>query len=101
MARLEDLTTGTRLTGLAASGTVTVESAQWIGEQCLRVIFRDSDGHLGERFVYRNDEPSVELVEMGRPWSFGDVLSKREGGDRGIDHTGLDPFFALGAEVFL
>ncbi len=43
MARLEDLRTGTRLTGLAASGTVTVESVQWIGEQALKVIFRDGE----------------------------------------------------------
>jgi hypothetical protein len=38
MARLEDLATGTRLTGLAASGSATVESVQWIGEQALKVI---------------------------------------------------------------
>ena len=77
MAGLEDLTTGTRVTSLTASGTATVESAQWIGEQGLKVIFRDADGHLGDRFVYRDDEPSLELVEMGRPWSFdgdGDLL---------------------------
>jgi hypothetical protein len=32
---------------------------------------------MGERFVYRDDEPSQELVEMDRPWSFdgdGDLL---------------------------
>ncbi len=69
MARLEDLTTGTPLTGVTAAGTATVEFAQRIGEQGLKVIFRDSDGHLGDRFVYRDDEPSLELVEMGRPWS--------------------------------
>ena len=57
MARLEDLTTGTRVTGLISAGVVTVESAQWIGEQALKVIYRDG-------------EPSLELVEMGRPWSF-------------------------------
>ena len=77
MARLEDLATGTRLTGLAASGSATVESAQWIGEQALKVIFRDGDGQLSERLLYREDEPSLELVEMGRPWSFdgdGDLL---------------------------
>ena len=77
MARLEDLTTGTRVTGLTASGSATVESAQWIGDQGLKVIYRDADGGLGERFVYRDDEPSLELVEMGRPWSFdgdGDLL---------------------------
>ena len=64
MACLEDLTTGTRVTGLTASGAATVES----GEQGLKVIYRDADGGLGERFVYRDDEPSLELVEMGRPW---------------------------------
>ena len=77
MARLEDLATGTRLTGLAASGTATVESVQWIGEQALKIIYRDSDGQLGDRLLYRDDEPSLELVEMGRPWSFdgdGDLL---------------------------
>ena len=77
MARLEDLHTGTRLTGLGASGTAPVESIQWIGEQALRVIFRDGAGQLGERLLDRDDEPSLELVEMGRPWSFdgdGDLL---------------------------
>ncbi len=77
MARLEDLTTGTRLTGLAASGSATVESVQWIGEQALKVIYRDSEGQLSDRLLYRDDEPSLELVEMGRPWSFdgdGDLL---------------------------
>ncbi len=44
MARLEDLTTGTRVTGFTASGTATVESAQWIGDQAAKVIFRDGEG---------------------------------------------------------
>ena len=77
MARLEELATGTRLTGLAASGSATVESVQWIGEQALKVIYRDSEGKLSDRLLYRDDEPSLELVEMGRPWSFdgdGDLL---------------------------
>lgn len=61
MARLGDPATGTRLT---ASGSATVGSMQWIGEQGLKVIFRDSDGHLGERFVYRDDEPALQLAEV-------------------------------------
>ena len=69
MARLEDLASGTRVTGLTASGSATGESAQWIGEQGLKVIFRDSDGQPGDRLLYRDDEPSLELVEMGRRWS--------------------------------
>ncbi len=82
MARLEDLSVGTRLTGLTASGTATVESAQWIGEQGLKVIFRDSDGHLGERFVYRDDEPSLELVEMVSRLQESRAVAKQRGGSR-------------------
>jgi len=66
MARLEDLATGTRLTGLAASGSATVESVQWIGEQALKVIYRDSDGQLGDRLLYRDDEPPLPVADMAR-----------------------------------
>ena len=31
------------VSGHSASGTATVESVQWIGEQALRVIYRDGD----------------------------------------------------------
>ena len=70
MAKLEDLHAGARLTGLAPSGNATVESVQWIGEQTVKVIYRDGGGRLGERLVFRDDEPSLNLVEVGRPWSF-------------------------------
>ncbi len=89
MARLEDLATGTRL---AASGSATVASVQWIGDQALKVIYRDSEGQLGDRLLYRDDEPSLELVEMGRPWSFdgdGDLLrSVSEAYREGIQNGG-------------
>ena len=77
MTVLEDLTAGASVRGLLASGVATVESVRWIGQQALKVIFRDGEGQLGERLLYRDDEPSLELVEMGRPWSFdgdGDLL---------------------------
>ena len=70
MTSLEDLSTGTRVTGLGGPGTATVESVQWIGQQVLKVIFRDASGQLGERLLYRDDEAALELVEAGRPWSF-------------------------------
>ena len=58
MARLEDLTTGTRLTGLAVSGSATVESVQWIGGQRLSTpsfVFRDrtAASGRGKRGAYR------------------------------------------------
>ena len=70
MAALEELTTGTRVNGLAAVGTATVETTQWIGQQVLKVIFRDGEGQLRERHLYRDDEHELSLIESGRPWSF-------------------------------
>ncbi len=75
--RLEDLTAGTRVRGLTPDGVATVKAVDWFGEQGVEVIFQDPHGSLQERIVYRNDEPSLELVRGGRPWSFdgdGDLL---------------------------
>ena len=72
MTRLEELTTGTRLSGLSGSGIVTVESVQWIGHHALRVIFRSAASQLGEHLLYRDDEVQLELEESGPPWSFDD-----------------------------
>lgn len=77
MTRLEELTTGTRLSGLSGSRIDTVESVQWIGSHALRVIFRSADNQLAERLLYRDGEVQLELVESGPPWSFdgdGDLL---------------------------
>ncbi len=77
MKAREGLTAGASVRGLTESGVTTVESVQWIGEQAVKVIFRDGEGQLAERLLYRDDEPSVDLVEMGLPWSFdgdGDLL---------------------------
>lgn len=71
MTRLEDLCTGTRVNNLGGSGVATIESVQWIGQQALKVIFRDANGQLGERLLYRDDEPSLELVEAVGPSQSG------------------------------
>ena len=43
--------------------SATVESVQWIGEQAVKVIFRDGEGQLSERLLYRDDEPSLGLAD--------------------------------------
>ncbi len=55
-------TTGSRPTGLAASGSATVESVQWIGEQALKVIYRDSDGQLGDRLIHSDGDGGVRVA---------------------------------------
>jgi len=70
MARLEDLTAGTRMSGIAPIGVATVVSAEWIGDQAVKLVYKDTSGQYGERLVYRDDEPGLEIVAGGRPWSF-------------------------------
>ncbi len=69
MVRLEELTVGTRVRGLVPEGAATVKAVNWFGDSVVELIFETGKG-LGNRLVYRNDEPSLELVASGRPWSF-------------------------------
>ena len=69
MVRLEQLQTGTRVRGLTPEAIATVKSVTWYGDHCVEAVI-ESNGHLQQRLVYRTDEPSLELVEGGRPWSF-------------------------------
>jgi hypothetical protein len=68
--KLEELTNGTRVRGLLPDGVATIKSAQWFGDHGVEVIFTDAQGTLHQRIVYREDEPGIELLQSGRPWTF-------------------------------
>lgn len=70
MARLEDLKAGSSIRGLAPGGLATVVQIEWFGDQAVKVTFEDSAAQVRNRLVFRTEEPSLELVEEGRPWSF-------------------------------
>lgn len=70
MARLEDLTVGTRVSGVVPNAVVTVKSVAWSGNQAIEVIFEDIGGRLDRKLLFRNDEHQLEVVTAGRPWSF-------------------------------
>jgi SNF2 family DNA or RNA helicase len=100
--KLEELTTGTRVKGLAASGVTIIENVQWIGDQGVKVIFKDSGGALAERLLYRDDEPTLDLVEAGRPWSFtgdGNLLRLASEAYRIQLAWLFDPFVAITTSV--
>ena len=69
MARLEELTPGSRLEGLA-QGVVTLVGVDWYASDATSITFRDDAGRLGQEIVYRDDEPRLVLQEAGLPWSF-------------------------------
>ena len=69
MARLEDLTKGTRVRGISPSGPVTVIDADWIGSDVLNLTYEDASGVVERELVYRTSEPELSLDGDGRPWS--------------------------------
>ena len=69
MARLEELTKGTRVRGISPAGVVTVIDAEWIGSDVVNLTYEDSAGNLERELVYRTSEPALELDGEGRPWS--------------------------------
>ncbi len=70
MARLEELTPGTSVKGVLIDQLVTVVQARWIGSATLELTYKDAVGRLGSELLYRDREPTLEIAQAGRPWSF-------------------------------
>lgn len=70
MSRPEDLTKGTSIKGVLPDGLVTVVDVKWIGTVAVELTYKDASGRLGNELLYRDREPTLEVVTVGRPWSF-------------------------------
>ena len=68
--KLEDLQTDATLRGILPNVIVTVVSIAWHGSDALTLVYRGPNGRVADEILYRHDEPRLELVEAGRPWSF-------------------------------
>ena len=71
MAKLEDLTPGALVQGVAPEGPVEVVNVKWFGHAAVELTSKTpTTGGVGTRLLYRDDEPSLDVVERGLPWSF-------------------------------
>jgi hypothetical protein len=70
MSRLEDLKPNASVQGIMPSGLVTVVNVQWHGSDALELTYKTAEGKVANKLLYRHDEPRIEVVEQGRPWSF-------------------------------
>ncbi|RME72984.1 MAG: DUF3883 domain-containing protein [Verrucomicrobia bacterium] len=70
MAKLEDLTPGASIRGIRPNELVTVVAVKWYGSDAIELSYRDASGTPGTQIVYRDDETTLEVAEIGRPWSF-------------------------------
>ena len=70
MIRLEDLQPHAAVRGVLPAGLVTVVNVQWFGSEALELTYKDAGGKVANELLYRHDEPRLEIVQEGRPWSF-------------------------------
>jgi len=70
MARLEELTPGAALRGILPDSLVTIVAVNWYGSEAIDLTYKDAVGRPNSVLLYRDSEPTLELVSVGRPWSF-------------------------------
>jgi len=70
MTRLEDLQSTAAVRGILPDQVVTVVSVQWFGSEALELTYKGPSGRVANELLYRHDEPRLQVVEHGRPWSF-------------------------------
>jgi SNF2 family DNA or RNA helicase len=68
--KLEDIQPHASVRGIVPDATVTVVSVQWFGSDVLELTYKDHDSRVGQVLLYRSDEPRLEVIVVGRPWSF-------------------------------
>jgi hypothetical protein len=62
MARLEDITRGANLKGILPDSQVTVVDVAWHGAAVVELTYKDTTGRLGNELLYRDREPTIEIV---------------------------------------
>lgn len=96
--KLEDLQPDASLRGVLPNVLVTVVNVTWHGSDALTLVYRGPDGRVADEILYRHDEPRLEIVEAGRPWSFdGDGASYRLAAEAHRIHLAhlFDPVLAV------
>ena len=93
---LEELASGLRVTGVVANETVQVIFAQRHGADAVEVTYKTPSGELGQRVLFRRDEPSISVSTSGsRPFDAAPTEFKMVAEAQRIKLAGLyDPMLA-------
>ena len=70
MIKLENITTNQMLAGVESGKIVRVVSVEKLGEHSVTLYYKDNEGRLSERMLFRNDESAISLAESECPWGF-------------------------------
>jgi SNF2 family DNA or RNA helicase len=70
MSQLEELKPNASVKGVLPGCLVTVVNVQWFGSAALELTYKTPTGKVANELLYRHDEPRIEVVQQGQPWSF-------------------------------
>ncbi|MBA3017254.1 DUF3883 domain-containing protein [Patescibacteria group bacterium] len=70
MARLEDLKEGATVKGVRPDGPITIINVKWHGDAVVELTYKDSSGRPGNELIFRDREPTFEVIQPGQSWSF-------------------------------
>ena len=70
MLKLEQIAANQILAGIEPGKVVRVVSVEKLGEHAVTLYYKDGEGRLGERMIFRADEPAITLANSGCPWKF-------------------------------
>ena len=70
MIQLEHLTPDTLVNGILPDQAVKILSVTPKGSHAVAVVYRRAEGSLGETLLYRENEPSLSLVQAETRWAF-------------------------------
>ena len=69
MLKLEDITKDAQLRGVLPDQVVRIIQVDPISDHAVTIIYRDSQGSLGDQMLFRTDEARLELAQAGRSWA--------------------------------
>ena len=97
--RFDELKPGARINGLEIGSVAEIVQVTHFGADAVNITFR-ADGRVGERLLYRGDEATMSLVEIGRAYGFdadGSLLRLASEAYRiRLAHL-FDPYLAISA----
>lgn len=97
---LEQITAGSLVRGISGSEPVSVIAVNWHGSSAITVTYRQANGTLNERLLYREDEVHLEMAEPSAHWGFdGDAKTLRLTSEAYRIHLAhlFDPYLAVHA----
>ncbi len=98
MTRLEEITVGARIAGIAEGVLVNVVAVKWHGTSALTITFKNPAGNVAEQILYREDEERLEISDGSLLWSFdGDADTLRLASEAyriNLAHL-FDPYLAV------